>query len=242
MQFGVLTYFFGLLAGMLSVLSPCVLPLVPILLTTAVGTHRFGPLALAGGLMISFGTIGTTLAAAGARVPLDQEAIRVFGAILLGLFGGIQLSRPLQVKFALAVSGVSSLGENLLSRVNGGGMSGQFVLGLVLGLVWSPCVGPTLGGAIALASHGHSLAQTAILMSLFGIGAGIPLIAIGFLSREYFQKRRGAALIVGNYGKTLMGVGLLTVSTLILTKTDTVIETILTNNLPNWLINISSQY
>ena len=242
MHFGVLTYFFGLLAGMLSVLSPCVLPLIPILLTTAVNNHRLGPLALAGGLMISFGAIGTTLAAAGARLPLDQDAIRVFGAVLLGIFGCIQLSRPLQAKFAMAVSGVSSLGENLLSKVNGGGLSSQFILGLVLGLVWSPCVGPTLGGAIALASQGHSLTQTAILMSLFGFGAGIPLIAIGFLSREYFQRRRGVALVVGNLGKTLMGVGLLAVSVLILTKTDTVIETFVTNHLPDWLIDISSKY
>ena len=242
MQFGVFTYFFGFLAGMLSVLSPCVLPLVPILLTAAVNNHRRGPLALAGGLMISFATIGTALAAAGAQLPVGQNAIRAFGAIVLGLFGCVLLSKPLQAKFSLAMAGVSSVGENLLSKVSGGGLSGQFALGLVLGLVWSPCVGPTLGGAVALASQGHDLSQTAFLMGVFGLGAGVPLIAIGFLSREYFQKRRNAALVVGNYGKILMGAGLLIVSALILTKMDKVIETILTDHLPDWLVNLSSKY
>jgi cytochrome c biogenesis protein CcdA len=242
MEFGVFTYFFGFLAGVLSVLSPCVLPLVPILLTTAVGSHRRGPLALAGGLMISFATIGTALAAAGAALPVGQNAIRAFGAMVLGVFGFILLSKPLQARFSLAMAGMSSVGENLLSKVTGGGLAGQFALGLTLGLVWSPCVGPTLGGAVALASQGHDLSQTALLMSLFGLGAGTPLIAIGSLSREYFQRRRNAALMVGNYGKLLMGAGLLIVSVLILTKTDKLIETFLTDHLPNWLINLSSTY
>jgi cytochrome c biogenesis protein CcdA len=242
MEFGVFTYFFGFLAGVLSVLSPCVLPLVPILLTTAVGSHRRGPLALAGGLMISFATIGTALAAAGAALPVGQNAIRAFGAMVLGVFGFILLSKPLQARFSLAMAGMSSVGENLLSKVTGGGLAGQFALGLTLGLVWSPCVGPTLGGAVALASQGHDLSQTALLMSLFGLGAGTPLIAIGALSREYFQRRRNAALMVGNYGKLLMGAGLLIVSVLILTKTDKLIETFLTDHLPNWLINLSSTY
>jgi cytochrome c biogenesis protein CcdA len=162
--------------------------------------------------------------------------------MVLGMFGFILLSKPLQARFSLAMAGMSSVGENLLSKVTGGGLAGQFALGLTLGLVWSPCVGPTLGGAVALASQGHDLSQTALLMSLFGLGAGTPLIAIGALSREYFQRRRNAALMVGNYGKLLMGAGLLIVSVLILTKTDKLIETFLTDHLSNWLINLSSTY
>jgi cytochrome c-type biogenesis protein len=242
MVFGLLTYAIGLLAGALSVLSPCVLPLIPILITTAFNNHRFGPLALAGGLMMSFSMIGTALIAAGASIPLDQNEIRLFGAVLLGIFGCIQLSKPLQEQFSQAVSGVSSFGERLLSRVNGGGMPGQFALGLLLGLIWSPCVGPTLGGAIALASQGHNLLQAAILMGFFGLGAGIPLIAIGFISREFFKKRRDAVLVAGNYGKAVMGVGLIVVSALILTNSDKAIETILTNHLPDWLVNISTKF
>ena len=190
--------------------------------------------------MISCATIGTALAAAGALLPVGQNAIRAFGAVVLGIFGCILLSKPLHARFSLAIAGMSSVGDSLLSKVTGGGLAGQFTLGLTLGLVWSPCVGPTLGGAVALASQGHDLSQTALLMSLFGLGAGMPLIAIGFLSREYFQKRRNAALIVGNYGNSLMGAGLLLMSALILTKTDKVIETLVTDHLPNWLINLSS--
>ena len=66
MDFGISTYFFGFIAGMLSILSPCVLPLIPILLATAASSHRLGPPALALGLAISFAVLGTTMAAAGA--------------------------------------------------------------------------------------------------------------------------------------------------------------------------------
>ncbi|CAE6852206.1 Thiol:disulfide interchange protein DsbD [Paraburkholderia nemoris] len=242
MDFGASTYFFGFAAGMLSVLSPCVLPLIPILLSTAANNHRLGPLSLALGLTISFAAIGTTMAAAGARTGLDQNTFRSFGAVLIGVFGAIQLSKLLQARFALAVSGISRLGENVLSRMKIEGALGQLVLGVVLGLVWSPCVGPTLGGAIALASQGKNLTQTVFLMSLFGLGAGTPLIMLGLLSREHLQKKRNSLLVAGNYGKVLVGLGMLVVSALILTKTDKIFETFVTARLPDWLIDLSSKY
>jgi cytochrome c-type biogenesis protein len=71
------------------------------------------------------------------------------------------------------------------------GLSGQFLLGLLLGVVWSPCVGPTLGAASILAAKGENLGQVAITMIAFGIGAAVPLIAIGLLSREALSRWRG---------------------------------------------------
>jgi cytochrome c-type biogenesis protein len=242
MDFGTSTYFFGFAAGMLSVLSPCVLPLIPILLSTAADNHRFGPLALALGLTISFTAIGTVMAAAGARTGLDQNTVRSVGAILIGVFGAIQLSSLLQARFAIATAGISVLGQDMLSKIRIGGAWGQLALGVVLGLVWSPCVGPTLGGAIALASQGKYLTETAFLMGLFGLGAGTPLIVLGFLSRERVQKKHRSLLFVGKHGKVLMGVGMLVLSALILTKTDKIFETFVTANLPDWLVDLGSKY
>ena len=242
MDFGISTYFFGFIAGMLSILSPCVLPLIPILLATAASSHRLGPPALALGLAISFAVLGTTMAAAGARIGLDGNIIRNLGAAMIGAFGVLQLSKSLQGKFALAASGISTLGEGMLSRMKIEGASGQLVLGLVLGLVWSPCVGPTLGGAIALASQGRNLIQIMLLMSLFGLGAGAPLMVLGFLSREHFQKRRASLLLIGSYGKMLVGIGMLLIAVLILTKTDKIFEAFVTARLPDWLIDLSSKY
>ena len=63
------------------------------------------------------------------------------------------------------------------------GLAGQFAVGLLLGAVWSPCVGPTLGAASLLASQGKDLPQVALTMVVFGIGAAVPLILLGLLSR-----------------------------------------------------------
>ena len=91
------------------------------------------------------------------------------------------------------------------------GLAGQFGLGLLLGAVWSPCVGPTLGAASLLAAKGENLGQVAITMLAFGIGAALPLMLLGFLSREAMMRWRGRLMEAGRGGKTLLGVLLLAI-------------------------------
>lgn len=183
MQFGLGTYAISLAAGSLSTLSPCVLPLAPILLASAVAAHRLGPWALAAGLTLSFTVVGVALASAGASLDLDPTTFRTAAALLLIAFGVLLLSSKLQERFAAATSGLSAAGHALLARATPGGLPGQFVVGVVLGMVWSPCVGPTLGAAITLASQGERLAQVTLVMALFGFGASLPLVLAGLASR-----------------------------------------------------------
>ena len=138
MHFGLASYSLALLAGLLSTLSPCVLPIVPILLGSAMNAHRRAPIALALGLAISYATIGTALAWAGTALELDSELVRRMGAALLGLFALVILSSSLQQRFAAATSGIGNAGNRLLSRLHLSGLYGQFVVGLVLGMIWSP--------------------------------------------------------------------------------------------------------
>ena len=86
MDFGIGTYGLGFLAGVLSTLSPCVLPLIPILIATAIGAHRLGPYALAVGLMVSFTAVGIFVASVGASLGLDQEVFRTIAAHIPMLF------------------------------------------------------------------------------------------------------------------------------------------------------------
>ena len=79
---------------------------------------------------------------------------------------------------------LEAIGDRWLRRVRVEGLGGQLAVGLLLGLVWAPCVGPTLGAAATLASQGRDLGQVAVLMTVFGIGAGLPLVIIGTLSRR----------------------------------------------------------
>src|SRR3984957_12637527 len=191
MTFGIGTYGIALLAGILTALSPCVLPLVPVLMGSAVTAHRFGPWALAAGVALSYTIAGVFLASVGASLGLDGETFRQTAAVLLVLFGLILLSARLQALFVRATAGLTGSGQGLLSRLTLDGVGGQFALGLLRGVVWSPCVGPMLGAATTLASQGRDLAQISLLMAVFGIGASVPMLLIGSLSRATMLPARG---------------------------------------------------
>jgi cytochrome c-type biogenesis protein len=242
MNFGPSTYGLGLLAGALSTLSPCVLPLVPVLLATAVSAHRWGALALGAGLALSFTVVGIFLATLGASLGLDPETFRTIGAVILATFGLVLLVPRLQDLFARMTSALSNSGNQFLSRLTIGGLTGQLIVGALLGVVWSPCVGPTLGAATTLASQGKDLAQISLLMLLFGLGAAAPLVLLGGLSRASMMRIRGRLLGVGKYGKQLVGFVLLLLGVLIATGTDKSLEAWILNQTPEWLTAVTTHY
>ncbi len=242
MHFGVGSLSLALLAGLLSTLSPCVLPIVPILLGTAMNAHRRAPLALAAGLAISYAIIGTTLAWAGAALALNSELLRRMGATLLSLFALLLLSSSLQLRFAAATSGIGNAGNRLLSRMNLSGLSGQLVVGLVLGAIWSPCVGPTLGAAIVLASQGRHLAGAAALMGLFGLGAALPIVMLGYLSHSAITRVRGSLLQAGKAGKLALGCAMLLIAFATISGNDRKAEAWLLNHSPVWLLNLTTRF
>ena len=242
MDFGLGSYGLGYLAGVLSTLSPCVLPLLPILLATALAAHRLGPYALALGLMLSFSAIGILVASVGASFGLDQSLFRNAAAVLLVVFGVVLLSARLQERLATAGSGLSSIGDRFLSRVSLDGLKGQFIVGLVLGLIWSPCVGPTLGAATTLASQGRNLAQITLLMALFGLGAGTPLVLLGGLSRASMARVRGGLSLAGKRGKLLLGGVMLLLGLAILSGLDKSFEAWVVDISPQWLTELTTRY
>lgn len=234
---------FGLsfLAGVLSTLSPCVLPIVPIILGAAAGSHRLGKYALIGGLMLSFTLIGLLLGSLGAAVGLGQDSLRVVGGAVLLLLGAVLYSATLQQAFA-ALVGRLGIGQNWLARFDIGGLHGQFLLGLLLGIVWSPCVGPTLGVAITLASQGQSLLQVGAVMALFSLGAGVPLLVLGALSGQAMNRWRGRMLGAGQTAKKIFGGALLLLGLLILSGADKSFEKWAVNVMPDWLVTLTSRY
>jgi cytochrome c-type biogenesis protein len=233
---------FGFLAGLLSTLSPCVLPLLPMVLGPASSAHRLGLPALAAGLATSFVAVGMFVATIGFSIGLDGEWFRTASAVMLGLLGVVLLSSTLQTRFAVAGGGVSNAGQRLIERLQPDGLGGQFVLGLLLGAVWSPCVGPTLGAASVLASQGRSLFAVATVMLAFGLGAAVPLLVAGLLSREAMRRWRGAMMRAGKSGKLLLGGAALLVSVLILTGADHRIEAFVLDHSPDWLARLTTSY
>lgn len=232
----------ALLAGVLSTLSPCVLPLLPIVLGAAASEHRLGPAALAAGLAISFTAIGLFVATIGFAAGLDTGFFRLVAATLLIGVGVVLLVPRLQEQFALAAAPASNWAGGYADNFAPTSLAGQFGLGLLLGAVWSPCVGPTLGAASILAAKGEDLGQVALTMLAFGLGAALPLLLIGLLSREAMQRWRARLMETGRTGKTILGLLLVTVGLLVASDLDKRIETILVDASPVWLTELTTKF
>lgn len=112
----------------------------------------------------------------------------------------------------------------------------------MLGVVWSPCVGPTLGAAIVLASQGADLPAVALLMGVFGIGAALPVVALAYLSRSAMLRSRGALMQAGKTGKTLLGAALLAVAVFILSGLDKPLEAWMVDHSPAWLTRLTTRF
>jgi len=230
------------LAGLLSILSPCVLPLVPIVFGTAAGEHRFGPVALAAGVTVSFVAIGLFVATIGFSLGVDGDAIRTAGAVMLILAGSVLASPPLQTRLALAGGALGGWADGPMRGLSSRGLGGQFGVGLLLGAVWSPCAGPTLGAASVLAAQSGGAGPAALTMASFGIGAALPLGFLGLVSRSMYMRWRGAALHGGKALKIALGLALIVIGAGIVSGLDRGVETWLVAAAPEWLTQLTTRF
>lgn len=240
MAFG--TYGLAFLAGLLSILSPCVLPLLPIVLGAAAAEHRRGPLALAAGVAVSFLGIGLFVATLGFAIGLDGEVFRTAAAVMMILVGAILAAPPLQIRLAAAGGPVSNWTERRFGGFSTGGLGGQFGVGLLLGAVWSPCVGPTLGAASILAAQGQHVGRVALTMIAFALGAAFPLVTFGLASRQVMARWRDRLLGGGKLAKLLLGCVLILSGIVIATGYDKNIEAGLVGLSPEWLTSFTTQF
>ncbi len=224
------------LAGVVTILSPCILPLLPIVLGGALSSHRWGPYALAAGLVIAFTAFGLLVATAGFAIGLTPKLLNQIAAVLMIGFGAVLLSASLQQRFALAASAATGSLQTRVSSFAPDGLSGQFLLGAILGAVWTPCVGPTLGAAIALAAQGQSIGYAATIMFAFAIGTVMPLLAIMLLSREAFLKKRDAMMAANRWLKPALGLMLILIGVLFLTGLMSDWEAFVLERMPEGLV------
>lgn len=230
------------LAGLLSILSPCVLPLLPIVLGAAASEHKRGPFLLAAGLSLSFVVIGLFVALVGWNIGLDAGFFRNVGALLIVAVGATLSIPALQTGIAVASGPISGWLNGHLSSSVGDGRWGQFGVGILLGAVWSPCVGPTLGAASVLAAKGESLGEVTLVMTAFGLGAALPLAVLGLLSREAMMRWRLRMLSAGSRLKMALGILLVFAGMLVLTNQDRHFEAALVNMTPTWLTELTTRF
>ena len=152
------------------------------------------------------------------------------------------MSTSLHQRFATATSGIGNAGNRLLSPVALDGLWGQFAIGLVLGVVWTPCVGPTLGAAVLLASRGSDLPQVSLLMGVFGLAAALPVVALAYVSRAAMMKMPGRLMQAGKTGKVILGVLMIAVAVMIVSGLDQSLHGWLVNQSPAWLTHLTTRF
>ena len=226
-------------AGLLTLINPCVLPVLPLVLASATQNNAYGPLALAAGMSVSFVILGMTVITLGSSIGLDERTMSQIGAVLMLAFGLVLLVPKLNAQFALATGGLAERADSQVGQLHQSGLGGIFLAGTLLGAVWSPCIGPTLGGAISLASQGESLTYATLIMISFAAGVATVILALGYGTREAIRSRQGWLQPLAERSKVIMGVVLIAVGLSILFGLHHLIEAWLIQVLPIWLQDLS---
>ncbi|WP_137701182.1 cytochrome c biogenesis CcdA family protein [Marimonas lutisalis] len=230
---------FGYAAGLLTLINPCVLPVLPIVLATALQVSRWGPVALAAGMSLSFVTLGLGVTAFGRAIGLDEFMVAQAGSALMIGFGLILLVPRLGMAFTAATAGVSAGADAQIDGLDRQHLGGQFLGGALLGAVWSPCIGPTLGGAISLASQGENLIWAGAIMVAFALGVSSVLLLLAYGARSALQKRQALMRAIAEKSRPVLGIAFVAVGLMILFQLHHVIEAWALDVLPAWLIDLS---
>lgn len=229
----------GYLAGLLTLINPCVLPVLPIVLATSLQVGRAGPLLLAAGMSVSFVVLGLTVAAAGQSLGLTEETVSKGAALAMVAFGAALLVPALGARFATATSGVSAQADRGMEGIDGSSGLGQFTGGLLLGAVWSPCIGPTLGGAIALASQGQDLIRAGAIMVAFSAGVSTLIVVIAYFAQNLLRQRREMFQRLAIAARPTLGMVFIAVGLAIWFGLHHDIEAWALDTLPYWLTDFS---
>jgi cytochrome c-type biogenesis protein len=235
---------FGLavLAGSLSTLSPCVLPLLPVILTSAASKHWLGTVALTCGVALSFTAIGLFIATVGFAVGVDANWFRLFAAVVMMAIGVVMVAPALQERLVVGASPASQWVHSRFGGFAVDGLAGQFNLGVLLGAVWSPCVGPTLGAASVLASRGENLQQVAVVMSGFGLGVTLPLLVLGAISDRLSAPLRSRLRSSRKWVQSMLGVVLMAIGAAVITGYDKQLEILFLSAVPEWFGTLATRY
>jgi cytochrome c-type biogenesis protein len=196
----------ALLGGLLTVLSPCVLPILPILVGRSLQTHRYAPIFLVAGLIAGFAVAGSLLGIASSWLTGLANFLRILAITTLILLGMLAIfpnqSNQIFSRFKFPFRFNKKFKEP--ERIS---LIGEFWLGTQLGLLWTPCAGPALGSIILLAVSSHQILSAFILFLVYGVGAGIPMLAIAYAGKYVSQsllKLRSRSKLLQRLGGIMM--------------------------------------
>jgi cytochrome c-type biogenesis protein len=229
-------------AGSLTTLSPCVFPLLPLVLGGATQRHRAAPIAMGLGMVATFVVLGVLLGVLGDRLGLSPDSVRTASAWMLTAFGVVMLVPWLNRQFTLLTTPLASSASQASQGLDAGSLKGALLVGGLLGLVWSPCSGPLLGSALTLVASEGGATRGALVLGLFGLGAALPLVAAAYASRSAFGRVRAWVQTHGEHSKKVFGTCLLLVGLAILSGADRWVETQLTAVLPDSWVQLTTMF
>ena len=229
---------FAYLAGLLTLINPCVLPVLPIVVASSLQTDPRAPLALVAGMGLSFVAVGTGVAAIGPAVGLYPEDITRIAALVMVGFGLVMVLPALGRKFSMASAGIAAAADARIAATPRG-IGAEFAGGALLGAVWSPCIGPTLGAAIALASTGESIGYAAAVMAAFAAGVATLILAAASGLRGWLRRNMGRAVMLSARARPVMGWVFIAVGGALFLGLNHILDEAALRILPAWLVDLS---
>jgi cytochrome c-type biogenesis protein len=224
-------------AGVLTVGAPCILPMLPILLGVSIGQQsRSRPVFIVFGFILAFSAFAVLFGAFSTVLGLSHETVREISIVLLGGFGLLMLwPGPYELLLA-RLNGPFHTADNIRQRARSSNPGG-FVLGLALGVVWTPCAGPVLGSILTLIATSHSLARSGLLLACYATGAGGPMLLIAYGGQYVTTRVRGLARYTPVLQRAF-GAAVLLVAIAFFTQYDTVVTVWLSDFYPNLQIGL----
>jgi len=178
------------LAGVVTILKPCCLPLVPIIFSGS-GGHKFRPLAIVSGLTVSFTTMGVLVSAFGATFAGFADSLRSIAILFIIGMGAVLFDEDINMEFIKITSRITqgirqnfSSFSGYSSKMPEGSLLGGFLLGMSLGVLWIPCVGPILGAVLAYVASVGNVPYGAMMLFVYSVGMSLPMLTIAYYGKK----------------------------------------------------------
>jgi cytochrome c biogenesis protein CcdA/thiol-disulfide isomerase/thioredoxin len=223
--------FIAFVSGLVTILAPCIWPLLPIILSSSVGGGKGKAFGITLGIMASFAFFTLTISSLVMLFHFDPNVLRLLAVVVIGFLG-----------LTLAVPALSLRLEALVSRFTGklggrfaerGGFLGGLVTGIALGVVWTPCAGPILATIATLAATSAVNFQIVLVTLVYVLGVGIPLFFFALGGSWFFAKSRFVNKFTGRI-QQVFGIIMILTALAIYTNYDKVLQAKLLDVFPSY--------
>ncbi len=175
------------LEGLALIASPCILPVLPLVLSTSIEGGKARPFGIIAGFIVSFSAFVLLSRKLVEAFHIDTDIIRNASLVLLAIMGLVLLIDKLSDKFSGLTQGAANFGTKFGAGGEGGFGSG-LIIGALIGLVWTPCAGPILAAVLVQVIRQNTDLQSVLVTVGFALGASIPMFIIAMLGRKFMKK------------------------------------------------------